>query len=198
MDWFELGLYFMTGLALLGSPGPGIAAIVAVGRSRGWRGGLIFYGGLQVGLATAAAISATGLFALFFSVPGIETVMAIIATGYLLYLAYTIATAPTDGEIGAKDTASSAFAGLVLGLSNPKAYVVFASLFSSFILVPSSSGADSFSKWAVCVAIIMFVDIVWLYAGVQLGRIRLSEVSERRMNYVLAGAIVIATGIALM
>ena len=47
--------FLLSAVALLGSPGPGIAALVAVGRADGLQGGLRFYGGMQIGLAAAAS-----------------------------------------------------------------------------------------------------------------------------------------------
>ena len=63
-DWFFLA----SATALLGSPGPGIAALLAVGRVEGW-GGLRFYTGLQLGLAIAFGATAVGLLSLLETVP---------------------------------------------------------------------------------------------------------------------------------
>jgi threonine/homoserine/homoserine lactone efflux protein len=52
--------------------------------------------------------------------------MTIAATVYLIYLAYKIASSPV-GET-ARLTNSSPAAGFLLGLTNPKAYLAFASL----------------------------------------------------------------------
>ena len=60
----ESWLFFvLAAAALLGSPGPGIAALVAVGRSRGVIGGLRYFGAMQLGLAIAAGLTAAGLVA---------------------------------------------------------------------------------------------------------------------------------------
>ena len=55
-------------IALLGSPGPGIAALLAVGRVEGW-GAWRFYAGLQLGLAMAFGATALGLLTLVEAVP---------------------------------------------------------------------------------------------------------------------------------
>lgn len=62
MDVAETARFLVAAIALLGSPGPAIAALLAVGRAEGWAGGLRFFAGLQIGLASAAAISVVGLF----------------------------------------------------------------------------------------------------------------------------------------
>jgi threonine/homoserine/homoserine lactone efflux protein len=61
MDVPSVGLFVVAAVVLLGSPGPAVAALVAIGRGEGFSRGLRFYAGLQIGLALAAAASATGL-----------------------------------------------------------------------------------------------------------------------------------------
>ena len=61
--------YLIAATALLGSPGPGIAALIAVGRQKGLRGGLGFFLALQLGLALAAGISAFCLSSLLSALP---------------------------------------------------------------------------------------------------------------------------------
>ncbi|MEM9477426.1 MAG: hypothetical protein AAGA71_19210 [Pseudomonadota bacterium] len=80
MDWQQLFYFLVAATALLGSPGPAIAALLAVGRIDGWSGGIRFYLGLQLGLGTAALITALGLFTLLSAVPGLLQ-----AKAYLLH-----------------------------------------------------------------------------------------------------------------
>ncbi|QTD54937.1 hypothetical protein [Parasphingorhabdus cellanae] len=51
--------FLTTSIILLGSPGPAIATLVAIGRQYGIASGLRYLLGLQIGLAFAAAICAT-------------------------------------------------------------------------------------------------------------------------------------------
>src|ERR1700759_5661153 len=94
MDTVALGLFLTAAIGLLGSPGPAVAALIAVGRIRGLVGGLPYFLGLQAGLATAAGITAAGLFSLLTAFPSALRVMTIAATVYLIYLAYKIASSP--------------------------------------------------------------------------------------------------------
>src|ERR1700742_2720583 len=94
MDTVALGVFLTAAVGLLGSPGPAIAALIAVGRSRGFVGGLPYFAGLQFGLATAAGITAAGWFSLLAAFPSALRVMTIAATAYLIYLAWKIASAP--------------------------------------------------------------------------------------------------------
>ncbi len=198
MDFLALALFLVSATALLGSPGPGIAALIVVGRSRGWRGGLRFYAGLQLGLAAAAAMSAAGLFSVLSTFPGAIPVMTIVGTVYLVYLAFKVATAPVGKAFTARPGASSAMAGALLGVTNPKAYVVFASLFASRTVLQSHPESDALLKWVLCVLVILVVDLAWLLVGVALKRATLAPRAERAMNVVLAVMILAAAALTFV
>ena len=104
MDKVALGLFLTAAIGLLGSPGPAIAALIAVGRVRGFVGGLPYFLGLQFGLAMAAGITAAGLFSLLEAAPSALYAMTIAATVYLIYLAWKIASSPI-GEAARRATA---------------------------------------------------------------------------------------------
>ena len=114
-------LFVLAATALLGSPGPGIAALIVAGRTLGFAGGLRLYAGMQVGLALAAALSAAGLASLLGAAPMLRLALTIVSAAYLGWLAWSVATAPVgDGTIGEKSSASLTFAGgFVLGAANP-------------------------------------------------------------------------------
>ena len=187
--------FAIAAIALLGSPGPAIAALLAVGKRDGWSGGLRFFSGLQVGLASSAALSAIGLFALIQSSDIVLTAMSVLATGYLVYLAVRIATSEVGAKGNSTNAISSVSAGVLLGLTNPKAYLAFASLFASFQLVDRNLISDGLSKWMIVVLVMLFVDLVWLWIGIRLGRVRMSIRGERTMNILLGAAIVFAAAL---
>jgi threonine/homoserine/homoserine lactone efflux protein len=198
----NLLLFSLACVALLGSPGPGIAALVSVGRTRGLGAGLWFYGGLQVGLAIAAGVSAAGLFSLIAAAPFAVTAMTAVATLYLGYLAFRIATAPVgtpapgiDGI--ASTTTTTALGGFLLGITNPKAYLAFVSLMASYSLVGPDRSADAALKWTICVAVMIVVDIAWLWLGVAMRKVALTERAERLLNLAMAGTIVVTAVIGL-
>lgn len=186
--------------ALLGSPGPGIAALVAVGRSRGIARGFPFLAGMQLGLAFAAGLSAAGLTALIASSPTLATALTLISVIYLGWLAWSIASAPLAGEIaGGQNSDGFPLVGaFLLGIANPKAYLAFAALLGSFsIAAPAHGTHDNFLKWLILVAVMIVVDTAWLAAGAGLGRIRMTSAAERSMNIAMALMIVAACLAAL-
>ena len=196
MDWTAIGLFLLAAMALLGSPGPGIAALLAVTRGSGLRAGLRYYAGLQVGLALAAAISAAGLFSLLAAFPVLLQAASVCAVVYLVYLAYKIGTAPVRAAVPATDAASP-LAAFFLGTTNPKAYLAFASLMASGTLVSAGATADAALKWLLIVGVILIVDLAWVLLGAVLHRATLPPRVERVMNLAFAAAILIAAVTAL-
>lgn len=197
MDEVAIGLFLVTTLGLIGSPGPGIAALIAVGRTAGLVGGLRFYAGLQLGLATAFAATGAGILTILQGLPGALPVMSVVAGGYLVHLAWRIATAPVgDTPTETVRSGTSGIAGAVLGVTNPKAYIAFAALMATRSLAPGDPAADLSLKWILCVAIAALVDIVWLAAGAGLNLVALPPRAERTLNLSLGAMIVAATAAA--
>ena len=190
-------LFIASALALLGSPGPGIAGLLAVGRVEGW-GALRFYAGLQLGLAIAFGATGAGLLSLLLAVPLAARVMALASAGYLIYLAYQIATAPVGSALPSAQARSSLMSGFVLGIANPKAYIAFASLLASQTLVERDHQVDVLLKWFLCVIVAIVVDLVWLYVGVSLQRATLRPLTERILNSALAATILLAAIFTLL
>jgi threonine/homoserine/homoserine lactone efflux protein len=195
MDGGAIGLFLISAVALLGSPGPGIASLVFVARSEGLARGLGYYAGLQLGSALVAAAAATGLVSLLAALPGLSHAIAIIATLYLLSLAYAIARAPLGALAAKPGLASSPLAGLLFGVTNPKAYLCFASLMAMAALVPGNAAADGALKWSLSIPVMLVVDLAWVLFGVSLRRAGLPPKGERALNLALAAMIV---GAALM
>lgn len=190
-------LFIASALALLGSPGPGIAGLLAVGRAEGW-GALRFYVGLQLGLAISFAATGAGILSLLLAVPFAARVMALASAAYLIYLAYQLATAPLGAALPSAQARSSLLSGFVLGIANPKAYIAFASLLASQTLVERDHQVDVLLKWFLCVIVAIVVDLVWLYVGVRLQHATLRPLTERVLNFTLAATILLAAIFTLL
>jgi threonine/homoserine/homoserine lactone efflux protein len=184
-------VFLATATALLGSPGPGIAALLAVGRVEGW-GALRYYAGLQLGLAIAFGATAVGLLSFLKAVPVAVRVMMLGSAAYLIYLAYRIATAPVGSVLRSGQAPSSPMSGFVLGVANPKAYAAFASLLASQTLVENDREIDALLKWSICVFVAIVVDLAWLFVGVKLQQAALRPLTERGLNITLAATILLA------
>jgi threonine/homoserine/homoserine lactone efflux protein len=200
VNLLNLGLFLLASIVLLGSPGPAIAALLAIGKERGFLGSMRFFWGLQLGLAIGAAVSAAGLFSIIQTLPIAITAMTIAATMYLIWLAYKIATSP----VGVPQTkqadgfAVKSKAGFLLGATNPKAYLAFISLMSSYTIIPSHRNADLILKWITCVIVMIVVDLIWLWLGAIVGSANLSPRTERLMNMVMGGTILVTAFLAFV
>jgi threonine/homoserine/homoserine lactone efflux protein len=192
MIMLNLGLFVLSAVALLGSPGPGIAALVAIGKTEGLARGLRYFSGLQVGLAVAAAAVAAGLLSVVTAVPGLAQTLTLASAIYLVWLAWKIASGPVGAAVAQTRIVSTFSAGALLGLCNPKAYPAFASLFAMPAIIAGSHASDTVLKWSLIVLVIISVDLAWLAIGVRLRYFRLSPMSERAFNITLGVLILVA------
>jgi threonine/homoserine/homoserine lactone efflux protein len=198
IDLLAVGLFTLAALALLGSPGPGIAALVAVGRRDGFLGGLRFYWGMQAGLALAAGLSAAGLVSAMMASSALATALSWAAAIYLLYLAWQIATAPVGVEVGeGGEVKARSSEGFLLGVANPKAYIAFASLMAANAGFGADPRAAAILKWGLCVAVMVVVDALWLGFGATLKAAPLGPGGARALNLVMGGVIALTAILAL-
>jgi threonine/homoserine/homoserine lactone efflux protein len=198
VDLKAVGLYVATAMALLGSPGPGIAALLSIGKSRGWRQGLKYFAGLLLGLSSTALATAGGLIAILALYPSVMRAMIIASTGYLLYLAWAIAASPVGVTVGERAASHSPLAGFLLGITNPKAYIAFGSLLASPLRIFAVERFDLAIKVILIIAVIIIVDIAWLWFGVKLGQVKISPTSERAMNLIMGAIILFASALAFV
>jgi threonine/homoserine/homoserine lactone efflux protein len=194
IELVKAGLFWFSATILLGSPGPGIAALMALGRSRGFAGALRFFWGLQAGIATAAALCGLGLFSVVRATPAAMTSLSAIGTVYLIWLAFRIATAPVGPPSEGRPAgfASTASGGFLVGILNPKAYVAFVSLMAAYVIVRSNVFADVTLKWLSCVVIVFLVDVVWLWIGACVGRSEMGPRGERVLSVLMGSTVFVA------
>jgi threonine/homoserine/homoserine lactone efflux protein len=186
--------FVLAGVALAGSPGPATLSLAAAGAAFGVRRALGYMAGLVVGLLAVMGLTAAGVVGLLLALPGATPVVAVLAAAYFVYLAFRIATAPPLAEAAAVRRAPSFAGGLLLSLVNPKGYAAMAALFSGFVLVARHLAWDVAAKMAVMVAIILAVDVAWLFAGAALTRVFREPRLNRAVN--LAFAVLLLASVA--
>lgn len=190
--------FLIAAIALAGSPGPATLSLAAAGAAFGARRGIGYLVGIVVGMVAVMAIVASGMVGLLLAVPGVAPVVAALAALYFLWLAWRIATAPPLAEEGARGEPPTVAAGLLLSLVNPKGYVAMAALYSGFILLPDRLGADVALKLVVLTLVIAAVNVAWLFAGAALTRFFRDPRSNRLINRVFAGALVVSVALAFL
>lgn len=176
----------LAGLVLAGSPGPNTMSLAAAGAAFGAQRSIAFMAGLAFGMLAVMIIVASGVVAMLLAVPGIAPVATIAALLYFVYLAWKIAMAPPLSEGGPERRAPSLADGLLQSLVNPKGYAAMLALFASHTLIADRLVADAALKIAVALAIIVFVNVVWLYVGAGLARTFRSPRANRIINVTFA------------
>ncbi len=125
MDWASLTLFVSALLLASGTPGPGIATLVARVLGTGISGAAPIALGLAVGDVIWLSAGVWGLAALAKSFDGIFFAVKIVGIAYLIYLAWRMWTAPIASRDVTADTRTDSaaalfFTGLAVCLGNPK------------------------------------------------------------------------------
>lgn len=191
-------LYLLTSLALVGSPGPNIMSLTAIGAAFGTRRGMAYMIGLDLGMVAVVALVASGLWAVVLSWPGITPAVTVAASAYLLYLAFRIATAPPISRTEAPGRAPGISAGVLLSLTNPKAYVAVAAVVSRFTLLPGRPVVDELVKGGLFLALVVIVNVLWLASGSLLARAVTDPRVGRWVNLTFAAVLVLSVAAAVL
>ena len=190
--------FLLAGVALAGSPGPATLSLAAAGAAFGVRQALAYMAGLVIGLIAVMGITATGVVGLLLAVPGAAPLVTLLAAGYFIYLAFKIATAPPLGDGETERRPPSFAGGVFLSLVNPKGYAAMAALFSGFALIRGHLAWDVGVKMTLLVAIIIAVDIAWLFAGAAMTRFFREPRMNRAVNLAFAGLLLASVALVLL
>ena len=182
---------------LVATPGPGVLSTAGIGAAYGTRPGLRYLVGLCLGsnLVTVAVIS--GLAALILADARLRVALLLASTGYLLYLAFRIATAGARIAFIEARREPGIVDGLALQAINPKAYAVNTTLFSGFAILPEATLAEALIKLVILNAIWVPVHVAWLGAGIWLRRLDLAQRTQRAINIAMAAAMLAVVALAL-
>src|SRR5690242_15379744 len=158
-----LGLV-VTGLVVMGSPGPSTVSLVAVSAAYGARRALVYGVGLVLGTVAVLLAVATGATAVLLALPALRWLVLALAAGYVLWLAVRLASASALDDHGFGVARPSVRGGVLLGALNPKAWVGIGAVFLS-ARVSETPTADAVIKAVVLTAPIVVIHAGWLAAG---------------------------------
>ena len=147
------------------------------------------------GAALTITLVGSGVVSVLMAEPAVSPILIGVAAVYMLYLAYRIAMAPPIGETAATGRVPGFGGGFLLGVTNPKGYAVFATLFSGFVVVPEDVTGDALFKGLVLFTLLTAIDVSWLVAGNALRHVFHDPKVSRRIN--LAFAILLLASVAL-
>lgn len=176
--------------ALMASPGPATLSVAATAAAYGLRRSLSYVIGINLGTILVLLAMALGASTLLYALPGLALLVSILASLYILYLAFKIATAPPLSA-ESNEVAPGVLPGLFLAIANPKAYLAIGAVYSKAVLSPSSPFLDAVVKCVILSIAIIVIHAVWALAGSALTATLRNPQASRVVNLGLAAALVV-------
>lgn len=178
MNYSEFPGFLATAFALMGSPGPATLSLAAAGAAYRFKDVRAYFFGIMTGVVIVILGVAAGLVTAVLAIPHAAPVLTVLSFAYLVSIAYKIAFAPPIGEQNAASAAPGFLSGVVLNLTNLKAYATFAALFSGFNLMPQAPITSAAIKAFICITMVSVINSTWLIAGRALRR----QLQDRRIG----------------
>ncbi|WP_155287246.1 LysE family transporter [Lacticaseibacillus zhaodongensis] len=142
------------------TPGPNTIMAMVSGQRRGFRRSIILNMGMLTGIALIGLLAA--LFAnLLQAAPLLVTIMKVIGSVYLIYLAYHVAISSPDSNDN--DGGGKFTTGLLLQLTNIKLYLYFVTGLAAFTLTGLAASIPL--RWLLMVIIGSAGTLAWTGAG---------------------------------
>jgi threonine/homoserine/homoserine lactone efflux protein len=137
-DAATLAVYLTAAVALILSPGPDTAYVLARGAGEGRRAGVLSAFGVATGILVHTVAAAVGLAALFQAVPEARTAVVAFGAVYLTYLG--VRTLRTAGHADAHEAEGNPYVqGLAVNVLNPQVALFFLAFLPGF--APDSAPA---------------------------------------------------------
>jgi len=197
VDPAQLGAFLAALVALVASPGPATLGLAAAGAAFGFRAARLFFAGMLCGAALSISLVGSGVVGALLAHPIVARILVGLATLYMVYLAYRIATAPPLGGKVAKGRIPGFLPGFMLAITNPKAYAVFATLFSGFVVIPDDIASNALFKGCVIMTLLSVIDFAWLCAGSALRHLFQDPKVSRRINIAFAVLLLVSVALAV-
>ncbi len=170
---------------LLVTPGPGVLSTAGVGSGFGSRAGLVYLIGLFLGTNLVALAVVGGYAALVLSIPYVRWVLMAGSFGYLLWLALKIAMAGRKLSWIESEKPPGIHGGILLQ-----------AIFSGFPFEGISLFQETLWKFLIFNLVWIPIHFLWLFAGVTLNRMNLSErhqfLINSGMSVAMVGVVVLA------
>jgi threonine/homoserine/homoserine lactone efflux protein len=183
---------------LIITPGPGVLSTAGVGSAFGTRAGVSYVSGLFVGSNLVSVAVVSGLAGLLLADTRIRLVLFTLSFGYLTYLALRIALAGSRIAFIERSQPPGLVGGITLQIINPKAYAVSTALFTGFSFLPNNYGAEVLLKFVILNLIWVPIHLLWLWAGVSLHRLELSERAQTSVNIAMALSMMVVVVLAVV
>jgi len=181
---------------LLVTPGPGVLSLAGVGAAFGWRQGISYLSGLFIGNNLVCIAVISGLATVILANPSIRMILLVVSAAYLGYLAFRIAFSGT--KIAFIYMPKPGFiTGTTIQLINPKAYAVHITLFSGFAFYPIDFFIETAIKLLIANLTWILIHFLWLYLGVKINQLELSEKAQKVINVFMAICLLAVVGLSV-
>jgi threonine/homoserine/homoserine lactone efflux protein len=173
-------------LVAAGSPGPSIAALVARVVSKGFRDVLPFLLAMWIGEAIWLTLAVFGLAVVAQTFHLAFLALKWAGVAYLAWLAWKMWTAPVTVEGGSLPRAESPaklfLAGMAVTLGNPKIMMFYMALLPTIVDLASVSLLGWAELTATMMAVLVVIDLAWVFASAQARRFLRSPRAMRLAN----------------
>lgn len=183
---------------LILTPGPGVLTTAGFGAAYGFRRSLAYVLGLFIGTNLVMLAVISGFAAVLLSVPWLRTVLVLASLAFLLYLAAKIAFAGAKIAFIAATAPPGIIGGVLLQIVNPKAYAVNTSLITGFNYAPDAVVFELVTKVLIASAIWIPIHLLWLWAGVRVHELNLSQSRQRLINVGMALALLAVVALSVV
>ena len=170
------------------TPGPNNLMLLASGANFGFLRTIPHMVGIVVGLTVLTLLAGVGLMALFEALPALRTTLEVLCAGYLLWLAWKVATAAPLKETTASGQPMTFLQAAAFQWVNPKAWAMGLSAIT--IYAPDRS-LPSVMLVAAAFAIVCFPAIsVWAWLGTVVRQWLSSQRRRQVFNITMAALLV--------
>lgn len=184
-------------LALMASPGPVTLASAAMGAAYPRRVAALRVLVMTTGTATVIVMVAIGVTGLVTAIPGAAPVLTLAAAGYILYLAWKIATAPPIARAAA-EAPPALTAIYLMAIANPKAWAAMGALFSGFPLIDGAPVLNGVVKAVLLTCFALTINMSWMLAGSALASVLRNPRASRGLNVTMAVLLVLSVAVMLL
>lgn len=182
---------------LIITPGPGVLTVAGNAAAYGFRAGVPYLSGVVLGSLVVMAMVASGFAAFVLSTPYVREVLLAASLGYLLYLAWRIATSGSGIAIIETDKPLGFANGAMLSLINPKAYAVFTTIVGGFNFYPASAPLEIAMKFVIFTSMSFPIHLLWNFIGASLKRLPFGPRGQRAINVCMAVSMLLVVALAV-
>ena len=181
-DWAFLipAALFMVSMTI--TPGPNNVMLTASGANYGFMRTLPHLFGILAGCFVLFASIALGLGVVFERYPAVQSVLKVVGSAYLLYLAWKIATAPPPQFRTEGARPLSFWQAAVFQFANPKAWVMGIALMAGFLPESGNPWLNALVLAGVAELVGLPCIALWAGFGTAIGRVLKSATSWRWFN----------------